>query len=134
MFIIDEVIQKQLARWEAKPPTPSPSFKSIVKQTTKLHEALVDLLPPEQLQAVFNGIEDSIKKWFKAVLSKAKITNNGSAQHGYFILCILYKIVMVFFLCRIVNSELTHLKGAINSLDGLKDFGNSLFDIWTPNR
>lgn len=83
VFIIDDVIQKQLVRWEAKPPTPSPSFKNIVKQISKLHEALVDLLPPEQLQAVFNGIEDSIKKRFKVVLNKAKITNNGSAQHGY---------------------------------------------------
>lgn len=82
VFIIDEVIQRQLARWEAKPPTPSPSFKNIVKQMTKLHEALVDLLPPEQLQAVFNGIEDNIRKRFKVVLNKAKITNNGSAQHG----------------------------------------------------
>ena len=86
VFIIDEVIQKQLVRWEPKPPTPSPSFKSIVKQSTKLHEALVDLLPPAQLQAVFNGIEDSIKQRFKVVVNKAKITNNGSAQHGYVIL------------------------------------------------
>ena len=46
----------------------------------------MDLLPPEQLQAVFNGIEDNIRRRFKAVLSKAKITNNGSAQHGYIIL------------------------------------------------
>jgi len=74
---------KQLTRWEAKPPTPSPPFKVIIKQTTKLHEALVDLLPPEQLQGVFNGIEESVKKRLRVVLNKAKITNNGSAQHGY---------------------------------------------------
>lgn len=82
VFIFDEVILKQLSRWEAKPPTPSPSFKVIIKQITKLHEALVDLLPPEQLQAVFNGIEESVKKRLRVVLNKAKITNNGSAQHG----------------------------------------------------
>ena len=85
MVIIDDVIQKQFVRWEAKAPSPSPSFKIIVKQMTKLHEALVDLLPPEQLQAVFNGIEDNIKERFKVVLNKAKITNNGSPQHGYVI-------------------------------------------------
>lgn len=55
----------------------------------------MDLLPPEQLQAVFNGIEDNIRRRFKAVLSKAKITNNGSAQHGYIIL--LYMPPYVYF-------------------------------------
>ena len=40
----------------------------------------------------------------------------------------------MFSLCRLVNSELTLFKGAINSLDGLDNFGNSLFDIWTVNR
>ena len=36
-------------QWEAKYPTPSPSMKYIVKQISKLHEALVDILSSDQL-------------------------------------------------------------------------------------
>jgi len=35
---------------------------------------------------------------------------------------------------RIVNSELTHFKGALSSLENITAFGSTLFDVWTVNR
>ena len=41
---------------------------------------------------------------------------------------------IIFYLSRIVNSELTHMKGSVGSLDHITAFGSSLFDIWSVNR
>ncbi len=35
---------------------------------------------------------------------------------------------------RIVNSELTHFKGALSTLENINDFGSALFDVWIVNR
>jgi len=37
-------------QWEAKPPVPSLCFKNIVKKVVKLHENVVDILPPQQVE------------------------------------------------------------------------------------
>ncbi len=36
--------------------------------------------------------------------------------------------------CRIVNSELSHFKGSLSSLEDVNAFGSSLFDVWTGHR
>ena len=38
-----------LFQWEVKPPMPSSCMRNICKQMCKLHEAMVDLLPPDQV-------------------------------------------------------------------------------------
>ncbi|XP_076364754.1 vacuolar protein sorting-associated protein 54-like isoform X2 [Tachypleus tridentatus] len=43
----------QILKWEVKAPVPSPCFRVISKQLNKLHEAVADLLPPDQLQDIF---------------------------------------------------------------------------------
>ena len=50
--------------------------------------------------------------------------------------CVLKIIIILklFFLFRIVNSELTYFKGALQSLESVDAFGSSLFDVWTVNR
>ena len=37
-------------QWEVKAPMPSPCFRAICKQTAKLHEAIVDILPQTQVR------------------------------------------------------------------------------------
>ena len=39
-----------------------------------------------------------------------------------------------FLLYRIVNSELSHFKSALSSLENTTAFGSTLFDVWTVNR
>ena len=48
----------------------------------KLHEALVDILPEDQLAGVFSGIEEVLCRHMSQHLSRLGITNNGSTQHG----------------------------------------------------
>lgn len=69
-------------QWEIKAPIPSASFKAITKQMVKLHEALVDILPEDQLAGVFSGIEEVLCRHISQHLSRLGITNNGSTQHG----------------------------------------------------
>eukprot|EP00731_Ephydatia_muelleri_P027820 Em0019g693a len=114
--IMGDLIKRQLVKWEAKYPTPSSSMSAIVKHIMKLHEALVDILPSDQLSDVFRGVEQAFKEHFRVQLVLQGITNNGSTQHG------------------IVNSELQHFKTALSSLGNVTAFGNSLFDIWSTNR
>ena len=40
----------------------------------------------------------------------------------------------LFFDYRIVNSELSHFKSALSSLENTTAFGSTLFDVWTVNR
>ena len=110
----------------------------------KLHEALVDILPEDQLAGVFGGIEEVLCRHMSQHLSRLGITNNGSTQHGLVVCvhacvcaCMCTSVLSVLLcLCptnSIVNSELTHFKGTIASLEGLDKFGQSLFDIWTSS-
>ena len=82
-----------LLQWEIKAPIPSNSFKAITKQMVKLHEALVDILPEDQLGGVFGGIEEVLCRHMSQHLSRLGITNNGSTQHGYVCVCIVYMCV-----------------------------------------
>lgn len=114
--IMGDLIKRQLVKWEAKYPTPSPTMTTIVKHILKLHEALFDILPADQLSDVFRGVEQAFKEHLRAQLVLQGVTNNGSTQHG------------------IVNSELQHFKTALSSLGNITAFGNSLFDVWSINR
>ena len=55
MFMIHLFIQ-----WEVKAPVPSTCFRNICKQVAKLHEAIVDLLPPQQILVSISSILDRI--------------------------------------------------------------------------
>ena len=37
-------------QWEVKAPMPSTCFRSICKQISKLHEAIIDILPEDQIK------------------------------------------------------------------------------------
>ena len=76
--IVDAALQHQLARypstfnmhisqpsshilidsWERKPPVPSPSFKAIGKQLSKLLEAVQDVLPTPRVALLFTSIHN----------------------------------------------------------------------------
>ena len=44
--------------WERKPPVPSPSFKAIGKQLSKLLEAVQDVLPTPRVALLFTSIHN----------------------------------------------------------------------------
>jgi len=47
---------------------------------------------------------------------------------------VIYFYSLFFYVYRIVNSELSHFKGSLSSLEDVKAFGSSLFDVWTGLR
>ena len=61
------------------------------------------------------------------------VVNCTLIVYSYLVVCELHlPSICVHF--RIVNSELTHFKGALSSLENITAFGGTLFDVWTVNR
>ncbi|XP_014669126.1 PREDICTED: vacuolar protein sorting-associated protein 54-like [Priapulus caudatus] len=115
LAIMDTMIDSQLAKWEAKPPMPSSGMRAIGKQMGKLHEAIIDLLPAEQINALFLKINESFKLKFRQKLSKLCILNNGGPQHA------------------LVTSDLTFYVGQMKSLSSLRNFDDRMVEVW-PSR
>ncbi|XP_066279264.1 vacuolar protein sorting-associated protein 54-like isoform X1 [Branchiostoma lanceolatum] len=110
--IMDDMFEKSLAKWEAKAPMPSSTFRSICKQISKLHEAIVDLLPPEQIRVLFTRINVSFKSHLQQQLVRLNVTNDGGPQHG------------------LVQSDVAFYSGHMQALRGLADVDLHMRDIW----
>jgi len=110
--IMGEVYQTYLASWQPKPPTPSPAITSITRQTLKMHEALVALLHPKEIQTVFKGVFVLFRKYFEAQLDRHGLMNSGM-KHG------------------IVGAELAYFTDSINCLDFVGDTDDIFHDIGT---
>ncbi|XP_036190269.1 vacuolar protein sorting-associated protein 54 isoform X6 [Myotis myotis] len=114
--IMDSLFDKLLSKYEVKAPVPSPCFRNICKQMTKMHEAIIDLLPEEQTQMLFLRINASYKLHLKKQLSHLNVINDGGPQNGYcqkfcqmavpslhshhFSLCILPTFAVRIFCCQ----------------------------------
>ena len=62
--------------WERRPPVPSPSFKAIGKQLSKLLEAVQDVLPTPRVALLFTSIHNQfLSRW-----ELKKTFNNQSAN------------------------------------------------------
>uniref|UniRef100_A0A0K8THJ3 Vacuolar protein sorting-associated protein 54 n=1 Tax=Lygus hesperus TaxID=30085 RepID=A0A0K8THJ3_LYGHE len=80
--IMKSLITAELRNWDAKPPVPSKSFQNICKHLKKLHEAVVNILPLEQIQELYKEINTSFKDIFSEKLQKMNIVNDGGVTHG----------------------------------------------------
>ncbi|XP_002736560.1 vacuolar protein sorting-associated protein 54-like [Saccoglossus kowalevskii] len=110
--IMDSAFEKQLSKWEVKAPVPSASFRAICKQINKLHEAIIDLLPPEQIKVLFMRINVTFKEHLRQQLKKLCVTNDGGPQHG------------------LVTSDLVFYTENIKMLSCLEDLIDNMDDIW----
>ncbi|XP_067009961.2 vacuolar protein sorting-associated protein 54 [Anabrus simplex] len=115
LSIISILVIGQLAQWEARPPVPSQPFRNISRHLTKLHEAIANILPPDQVSNVYMLVHRGFKEKLREQLAKMGIVNNGGPQHG------------------IVTSELTFYLEALKSLkvlppEELED--ETMKDIW----
>ncbi|OWR48316.1 vacuolar protein sorting [Danaus plexippus plexippus] len=114
-FIVSNMLSSQLVGWEAKPPVPSQTFRNISKHLVKLHEALIDILPLEQIRNIYMKVHDNFKDKLREQLSKMNIVANGSPQHG------------------VVTSELTFYLQTLKTLRVINENDpedNILYDIW----
>ncbi|XP_077993143.1 vacuolar protein sorting-associated protein 54-like [Glandiceps talaboti] len=110
--IMDSCFEKHLSKWEVKAPVPSASFRAICKQIYKLHEAIIDLLPPEQIKVLFMRINVSFKEHLRQQLIKLCVTNDGGPQHG------------------LVTSDLVFYTENLKTLSCLEDLVDNMDAIW----
>ncbi|CAK1601072.1 unnamed protein product [Parnassius mnemosyne] len=114
-IIVSNMLSSQLSGWEAKPPVPSQTFRNISKHLVKLHEALIDILPIEQIRSIYIKVHDNFKDKLREQLAKMNIVANGSPQHG------------------VVTSELTFYLQTLKTLRVINENDsedNILYDIW----
>lgn len=114
-LIVSNMLCSQLFSWDAKPPVPSQTFRNISKHLVKLHEALIDILPIEQIRNIYKRVHDNFKDKLREQLAKMNIVANGSPQHG------------------VVTSELTFYLQTLKTLRVINDNDaedNILYDIW----
>ncbi|KAM4771510.1 vacuolar protein sorting-associated protein 54 [Rhinophrynus dorsalis] len=114
--IMENNFDKLLSKYEVKAPVPSMCIRSICKQIAKMHEAIYDLLPEEQTQALFLRINTSYRLHLKSQLCHLNVTNDGGPQHG------------------LVAADIAFYTENVQSLKGLKDLYLNLGDIWEQKR
>ncbi|CAO2640771.1 Vacuolar protein sorting-associated protein 54 [Lemmus lemmus] len=114
--IMDSLFDKLLSKYEVKAPVPSPCFRNICKQMTKMHEAIFDLLPEEQTKMLFLRINASYKLHLKKQLSHLNVINDGGPQNG------------------LVTADVAFYTGNLQALKGLKDLDLNMAEIWEQKR
>jgi len=68
--------------WERRPPVPSPSFKAIGKQLSKLLEAVQDVLPTPRVALLFTSIHNQFLSRVGDKLKQAGLVPDNSPTHG----------------------------------------------------
>ena len=82
LTIVAQLVNAQLDNWDARPPIPSQSFRNISRHFVKLHEAIAQVLPVEQIHGVFRIVHRNFKDKLREQLLRNNIVNNGTPQHG----------------------------------------------------
>ncbi|XP_029306514.1 vacuolar protein sorting-associated protein 54 isoform X2 [Cottoperca gobio] len=80
--IMDSLFEKVSLKYEVKAPMPSACFRNVCKQMAKMHEAISELLPEEQMQMLFLKINASFKMHLKRQLARLGVVNDGGPQNG----------------------------------------------------
>ncbi|UYV78300.1 hypothetical protein LAZ67_16000896 [Cordylochernes scorpioides] len=114
--ITEVMFESHLSKWEAKPPVPSSSFQAILRQLIKVHAAVADCLPPEQVNALFTTLHGCFKSRLKHHLCRLKVSADGGPQQG------------------LVNLELAMYMGKLQNLKVYIDTSSSTTDdLWTTS-
>ncbi|XP_061736689.1 vacuolar protein sorting-associated protein 54 isoform X5 [Nerophis ophidion] len=114
--IMDSAFEKILTKYEVKAPMPSSCFRNICKQTSKMHEAINDLLPEEQTQMLFTRINSNLKMHVKKQLARLCVSNDGGPQHG------------------LVGVDVAFYSENMQALKNLERLDLNMADIWEHKR
>lgn len=82
LMIVSQLVNSQLINWDARPPIPSQSFRNISRHFVKLHDAIAQVLPAQQIYGVFRTVHKNFKDKLREQLLRNNIVNNGTPQHG----------------------------------------------------
>ncbi|KAJ8309174.1 hypothetical protein KUTeg_014048 [Tegillarca granosa] len=103
----------QVLKWEVKAPVPSTCFRNVCKQISKMHEAVIDILPLDQIQDLFTKINKSFTQIVRKQLIRLEVSSNGGPQHG------------------LVTSDLAFYSGTFKTLRGLEQLAGDMNDVWS---
>uniref|UniRef100_A0A3Q3XL76 Vacuolar protein sorting-associated protein 54 n=1 Tax=Mola mola TaxID=94237 RepID=A0A3Q3XL76_MOLML len=101
---------------ELKAPMPSSCFRNVCKQMAKMHEAICELLPEEQMQMLFLRINASFKMHLKRQLARLGVVNDGGPQHG------------------LVVVDVAFYTGNVQALKSLERLDLNMAEIWEQKR
>ncbi|XP_008315437.1 vacuolar protein sorting-associated protein 54 [Cynoglossus semilaevis] len=104
--IMDSLFEKLLSKYEVKAPMPSACFRNVCKQMAKMHEAISELLPEEQMQVLFLRINASFKLHLKKQLSRLSVINDGGPQHGLVVVDVAFYTENIQVLRSLENLDL----------------------------
>ncbi|XP_062502480.1 vacuolar protein sorting-associated protein 54-like isoform X2 [Corticium candelabrum] len=76
LSMIEDVIVKQLSKWDCKSTAPSASFRNIVKQIVKLYDVLNLLLSVEQLKNLFQDVQKVFHTTLRQRMTKLDINQS----------------------------------------------------------
>lgn len=105
--IVTDLVHSQLNSWDARPPIPSQSFRTISRHFVKLHEAISTILPEPQIHSIYRTINKSFKDKLREQLIRNNIVNNGGPQHGVVISELTFYLETMRSLKALPTSELT---------------------------
>ncbi|RWS07048.1 vacuolar protein sorting-associated protein 54-like protein [Dinothrombium tinctorium] len=108
--VVKDLMMKNMSKWEAKPPVPSPQFVVISQHLKRLHENIKDAISLKDLTDLFVKIHEVFKELLRQRLTQLDIANDNGPQHG------------------LVTLELTFYMQTINKLEGAQHLTND--DLW----
>lgn len=104
--VVQVLVNNQLDAWEAKPPIPSQSFRNISRNFVKLHEAIAQVLPIEQIYGLFRIVHRNFKEKLREQLVKLNIINNGTPRVGYVSMELIFYLETLRTLKALPSDEL----------------------------
>lgn len=115
LSIVEHEFTNQFVTWAVKPPVPSNCFSIICKQLVKLHEAIAEVFPPDQVHHLYVVIHAAFKRQLRDRLQKLNVSNDGGPKHG------------------LVTSELAFYVKSLQSLGCFTSEDDlSMDDVWEP--
>ncbi|XP_078492487.1 vacuolar protein sorting-associated protein 54 isoform X2 [Ciona intestinalis] len=112
LAIVENVVTRNLKKWEVKAPVPSSTMRNVCKQICKFHETIRVLLPEKQTKGILIRLNNEFKRQIHDSLTQWNIRNDGGPQHG------------------LVAADLKYYELSIKGLPGIENVELLLQTVW----
>uniref|UniRef100_F6R1A2 Vacuolar protein sorting-associated protein 54 n=2 Tax=Ciona intestinalis TaxID=7719 RepID=F6R1A2_CIOIN len=112
LAIVENVVTRNIKKWEVKAPVPSSTMRNICKQICKFHETIRVLLPEKQTKGILIRLNKEFKRQIHDSLTQWNIRNDGGPQHG------------------LVAADLKYYELSIKGLPGIENVELLLQTVW----
>ena len=113
LMIMEGRTESLVVQWEVRPPVPSPQMREVVRHQRKLHEAIVELWPLEQVRELLLRVHAAFKVQLQRRLAQLGLCNDNGPQHA--------------LICGDMTFYLQNLK----QLAGLEQLQDDFSELWS---